>query len=157
MIPSDHFTRFYNEVFKYLEARGEEFLRGYWRHISEHQERYVMDLFREQGFVGMKAYWDRIAIEENCDMECRVYPDRFEATMRKCPSLTKAMDNDAGAMLRYCDHCSGWINPIIRKLGYHPVYHVISRTEPRCNFYVYKDKDQAAAKAAELKGIVITD
>jgi len=27
MIPSDHFTRFYNEVFKFLEDQGEEHLR----------------------------------------------------------------------------------------------------------------------------------
>ena len=28
MIPSDHFTRFYNEVFKFLEKQGEEDLKN---------------------------------------------------------------------------------------------------------------------------------
>ena len=30
MIPSDHFTRFYNEVFKFLEKQSEEDLKQYW-------------------------------------------------------------------------------------------------------------------------------
>ena len=29
MIPSDHFTRFYNEVFKFLEGKGQEDLELY--------------------------------------------------------------------------------------------------------------------------------
>ena len=30
MIPSDHFTRFYNEVFKFLESQGEDQLQAYF-------------------------------------------------------------------------------------------------------------------------------
>lgn len=43
----------------------------------------------------MKAYWDRIAVEENCDMRGTLYPDRFELVMRG--RLGKALINDAGA------------------------------------------------------------
>lgn len=152
MIPSDHFVRFYNEVFKFLESRGEGDLEAYWLTISRHQERELIPLFREKGFPGMKAYWDRIAFEENCDLETK-YDDRhFELSMRKCPSLTKAMDNDAGATRRYCDHCPGWIGPIMDKLGFYAVYDMKSRTVPQCRISVFACRGDAenAEREAQL-------
>lgn len=145
MIPSDHFTRFYNEVFKFMESQGEDDLRAYWATISEHQERHCLELFKTKGFQGMKEYWGRIAAEENCDLLCEVHDDHFEGRMRRCPSLTKAMDNDAGLMPRYCDHCPGWIVPLLDKAGFRAEYDIISRTEPRCVMKVYR-KDNRPAK-----------
>ena len=49
MIPSDHFTRFYNEVFKFLEKQGEEDLKKYWLEISKNQEKHTLELFKEKG------------------------------------------------------------------------------------------------------------
>ena len=43
MIPSDHFTRFYNEVFKFLEKQGEEDLQAYWLEISKNQEKHTLE------------------------------------------------------------------------------------------------------------------
>ena len=34
MLPSDHFVRFYNELFKMLEERGHKELQAYWLEIS---------------------------------------------------------------------------------------------------------------------------
>ena len=132
MIPSDQFVRFYNEVFKFLDAQGNGALEDYYRAVSSQQEMHCLRLFKEQGLAGMKAYWDRIAVEENCDMTCALYPDRFELTMNRCPSLSKAMDNDAGAFPRYCDHCPGWIMPLVEKAGFRCEYDLIDRTLPRC-------------------------
>ena len=141
MIPSDHFTRFYNEVFKFLESQGEEDLRAYWLTISAHQELHCLELFKTKGLQGMKDYWDKIAVEENCDLTCEVHEDYFESRMNRCPSLTKAMDNDAGLMPRYCDHCPGWAVPLLEKAGFFPVFDVKSRTEPTCEFRIYKTKE----------------
>lgn len=154
MIPSDHFVRFYNEVFKFLESQGEEHLRKYWRRVSEHQERHCLDLFREKGLKGMKEYWERIAIEENCDMDFELTDDYLKITMNKCPSLSKAMDNDAGAMTRYCDHCPGWIVPLIEKAGYFICYDVKSRTEPICEMSIFKNR-QDAENAKERAQLVV--
>jgi len=151
MIPSDHFVRFYNEVFKFLESRGEKDLEEYWLTISRHQEQAVLELFREKGFEGMKEYWSKIAHEENCDLDIEILPDHIHLRMNKCPSLTKAMDNDAGQMHRYCDHCAGWIGPIMQKLGYYMVYDVISREEPQCEIRVFKDPQKAAEAEKKAK------
>ena len=152
MIPSDHFPRFYNEVFKFLEREGDDALESYWLEISKNQERHTLDLFAEKGLEGMQTYWTIIRDEENCDLDISRGEDVFELTMNKCPSLTKVLDNDAEPMSRYCDHCAGWIGPIMDKLGYHLVYDAKSRTIPRCHMRVFTDADKAreAEKEAEL-------
>jgi hypothetical protein len=55
-------------------------------------------------------------------------------------------------MERYCDHCSGWCEPLIRKVGFYPVFDLISRKEPRCKFMVFKNREDAekAKKKAVL-------
>ncbi len=137
MIPSDQFVRFYNEVFKFLDAKGDGALEDYYRAVSEQQEMHCLALFKTDGLAGMKAYWDRIAIEENCDMTCTLYEDRLEIVMRRCPSLSKAMDNDAGAFERYCDHCPGWVNPLLAKAGYRCDYDIIDRALPQCRMTIF--------------------
>lgn len=152
MIPSDHFTRFYNEVFKFLEAQGETVLEDYFLAISKNQERHLLHLIEEKGLEGMRDYWTVIRDEENCDMDIDLNEDRLELRMNVCPSLTKVMENDAAPMGRYCDHCAGWVGPIMDKTGYHLVYDAISRTEPRCVSRIFKDKAKAleAEKSVEL-------
>jgi hypothetical protein len=151
MIPSDHFTRFYNEVFKFLETKGNEVLHAYWLEISRNQERHTMEAFRADGLRGMRDYWDHIRIEENCDLDLELHEDRLELNMNACPSLRKVMDNDANPMSRYCDHCAGWIGPIMDKLGYHLVYDGIDRQEPRCKMQIFKDRDQAREAEGQAK------
>lgn len=152
MIPSDHFTRFYNEVFKFLESQGEEALQAYWLEISKNQERHVLELIETKGLIGMQEYWSHIRDEENCDLDIDLNEDRLELRMNLCPSLTKVTDNDAAPMGRYCDHCAGWVGPIMDKTGYHLVYDVIDRSKPQCVMRVFKDRDKAreAEKGAKL-------
>ena len=152
MIPSDHFTKFYNEVFKFLETQGDDALQAYWLEISRNQERHTLEAFRDYGLEGMRDYWEHIRIEENCDLNLELHEDRLELRMNACPSLGKVMDNDAEPMARYCDHCAGWIGPIMDKLGYSLVYDVIDRQKPQCVMQVFKDPDQAleAEKNAKL-------
>ena len=146
MIPSDQFVRFYNEVFKFLDAQGGGALEDYYRAVSEQQERHCLALFKAEGLAGMKAYWDRIAVEENCDMTCTLHADRLEIVMRRCPSLGKAMDNDAGAFERYCDHCPGWILPLLAKAGCRCDYDIIDRTLPQCRLTICPDDPQQASR-----------
>jgi hypothetical protein len=147
MIPSDHFTRFYNEVFKFLESQGEQELEAYFLAISKNQEKHILELIETKGLAGMYEYWEHIRIEENCDMDLELHEDHLALRMNVCPSLTKVLDNDAEPMARYCDHCAGWIGPIMDKTGYHLVYDVIDRKKPQCFTRIFKD----AAKAKEAE------
>lgn len=138
MIPSDHFVRFYNEVFKFLEKRGEESLKEYWLEISKHQETYCLELFKEKGLDGIVEYWARIRYEENCDLDIESFEDHVELRMNKCPSLSKVLDNDAKPFERYCDHCPGWIVPLINKAGLKIEYDIMDRKKPQCRARVSK-------------------
>ncbi len=151
MIPSDHFVKFYNEVFKYLDRRGNGELEKYYLLVSQNQEFHCLELFREKGLAGMYEYWEHIRIEENCDMVNSLEEDCYHCKMLHCPSLSKIMDNDGGACLKYCDHCPGWVQPLMTKAGFFAVYNIIDRQKPECEFFIYAEKDKAEKKLAELR------
>ncbi|MCD4823477.1 MAG: hypothetical protein K8S55_02640 [Phycisphaerae bacterium] len=140
MIPSDHFVRFYNEVFKFLDSREESALRKYWLEISKHQERHCLQLFKKKGLDGIVEYWTHIAESENCDMDIEKFEDHVAIRMNKCPSLSKVLDNDAEAFERYCDHCPGWVIPLIEKTGMKCEYDIMDRKTPRCELKISQKK-----------------
>ena len=149
MIPSDHFVRFYNEVFKALEAKGHEHLVAYWRELGRLQTAELAERFREGGLQACCDYWQRIREEENCEGELTLTDDYFEFRMLRCPSLSKVLDNDAAPSPLYCDHCMGWIEPVMAACGLHAVLDMGSRSEPHCVFRVYTDAAKAEAFARQ--------
>jgi len=148
MIPSDHFVRFYNEVFKFLDGRNA--LEPYYREISRHQELHCLDLFRRERLKGVLKYYERIRIEENCGMELVSLPDRVILRMTRCPSLSKVLDGDAEPCPRYCDHCGGWEVPLLTKCGIYYIGNMISRTEPRCDIVYTESREVARQVYREL-------
>jgi len=151
MIPSDHFVRYYNEVFRALDEMGREHLVAYWRELGRLQTQELGERFRQGGLRACYEYWSTIKHEENCLAELALTDDYFEFRMDRCPSLSKVLDNDAPASRFYCDHCMGWIEPVMEFAGLHAVMDMRSRTEPHCRFRVYADKAQADAFAAQAE------
>ena len=150
MIPSDHFVKFYNEIFKFLERRGQDELDRYYARVAERQAFFTLDAFKRDGLKGMYDYWERIRIEENCDMEHDFNESFYHLKMRTCPSLSKVLDNDAAPCERYCDHCPGWVGRVIAMSGHFMVYDLVGRKSPCCEMWVFPDKAAAEAKKAEL-------
>ena len=151
MIPSDHFVRFYNEVFKAVEGLGREHLVDYWRELGRVQVLALVDAFRCGGLQACRDYWQRIIEEENCEGDLTLTDTFFEFRMRRCPSLSKVLDNDAVPCALYCDHCMGWIQPVMEAAGLHAVMDMQSRSEPHCVFRVYTDADEATAFAEQAQ------
>ena len=77
--------------------------------------------------------------------------EKLELRMNVCPSLSKVLDNDAEPMKRYCDHCAGWIGPLIDKVDHHLVYDVIDRNKPQCVVKIFKDKEKAIEEEKNAK------
>ena len=152
MIPSDHFVRFYNEVFKFLDAQGG--LQAYYEEISRHQELHCLKEFREKGLQGVYDYYVKIRKEENCDMDLILNDHELILKMNKCPSLSKALDNNAGACRKYCLHCPGWTRNIYRKAGLYQVYDLMGLDDPQCCEWIYDDLTLAEAKYRELAATV---
>ena len=94
MIPSDHFVKFYNEIFKYLERRGGDALDRYYARVADRQAYFTLDAFKRDGLKGMYDYWERIRIEENCDMT-HEYNDTFYQPLSR---LGGARHRDGGPL-----------------------------------------------------------
>lgn len=150
MIPSDHFVYFYNEVFKYLVKQGPKAIDRYYERVAARQGNFTLDEYRRKGLEGVYDYYCRIRREENCDMDLDLTPDRLLLRMNKCPSLTKALDSDAGACPVYCDHCPGWCMRVLARAGYWEVYDMVSRTDPVCDEWIYTDQEKCRVKYREL-------
>ena len=144
MIPSDHFVRFYNEVFKFLDRNNG--LEKYYLEISRHQEHHCLDLFSRKGIAGMREYWGVIAKEENIISKKKgIVTDTkmLSSGSNICPSLTKNLDNDAGICEKYCMHCPGWVIPIFTKTGFYCVYDLVDLLEPTCSMNVFAIREEA--------------
>ena len=151
MIPSDHFVRYYNEVFKALESRGLDHLAAYWASIGEMQKTELLETFRIGRLQACYDYWARIVKEENCNGQLSLTQEYFEFRMDRCPSLSKVLDNDAAACKHYCDHCMGWIRPVMDAAGLYPVLDMESRAEPHCVLRVYIDSQKAQTFEQQAK------
>ena len=150
MIPSDHFVKLYNEIFKLLEAKGPAELDRYYARVAERQAFFTLEAFKRDGLKGMYDYWSRIKIEENCDMDLVLTDGCLEMRMNVCPSLSKVLDNDAAPCRVYCDPCPGWCGRVIAQAGHYMGYDMMSRTDPVCRQYIFSDRARAEAKFAEL-------
>ena len=150
MIPSDHFVYFYNEIFKFLQRQGRAALDRYYARVADRQANFTLDAFRRNGLRGLYDYWERIRIEENCEMETELAPSFYRLRMTRCPSLSKALESDAGPCGVYCDHCPGWILRVFSMAGVWGVYDIVSRTDPVCEIWAYEDRELARRKAEEL-------
>lgn len=149
MIPSDHFVRFYNEVFKAVQERSHDDLVAYWAELGRMQVTELGERFRKGGIKECNDYWQRIKKEENCGLTMTLTDDYLEMQMDKCPSLTKVLDNDAAPCDLYCDHCPGWVVPVMKYAGLYYIKDLGSRTEPSCWSRIYEDREKAEAFAKE--------
>ena len=148
MIPSDHFVRFYNEVFKFLDEK--DGLQEYYLEISRHQEFHCLKDFREKGLRGVYDYYQKIRKEENCDLDIILNDGELILKMNTCPSLSKAIDNDAGVCPKYCLHCPGWTAPLYQKAGLYQIFDVMGIENPQCIEWIYEAPERAKAKYKEL-------
>ena len=152
MIPSDHFVRFYNEVFKFLDERGG--LAEYYREISRHQDLHCLEAFRTRGLRGVYDYYCVIRKEENCDMDILLNGHELVLRMNVCPSLSKAMDNDAGLCRKYCLHCPGWVQSVYARAGLFEIYDIGELDRPSCTEWIYDDLAAARDKYRSLQGAI---
>ncbi len=148
MIPSDHFVRFYNEVFKFLDKNNG--LEEYYLEISRHQEGHCYQLFMEKGLEGMEEYWGHIRVEENCVSSSYIKDGVRYSEMNRCPSLSKVLDCDATPCEKYCLHCPGWVIPLMTKCGFYFVDYIIGLAEPRCRAFQTEYREKAQKIIADL-------
>jgi hypothetical protein len=120
MIGAYDFCGHYEWTFAWLEARGgHELVRGYWHDaIAGDSQRHAQALITEEGFEGMKRYWAHTLEEEAAGYVNTVTEEVYRIDMHDCPSKGFLIRNGLVQYRDYCDHCMGWVGPVMQKAGF---------------------------------------
>jgi hypothetical protein len=129
MIGVYDFCGHYEWTFAWLQQQGgTDLVRSYWREaIYEDSQRHATALIENKGFEGMKEYWGHTLAEEGGDWKTTAAEDVFRIDMHQCPSKGFLLRNQLLQYPDYCDHCIGWIGPLMQKAGF-----VISHAHNHC-------------------------
>ena len=122
MIGCYDFCGHYEWTFDWLERMGgPALLRDYWSEaIARDSQRHARDLIVREGFAGMAKYWQHTLTEESPQLAFQITsrPDGFRIDMHDCPSKGFLLRNGLHQHRDYCDHCMGWIGPMMREAGF---------------------------------------
>lgn len=122
MIGCYDFCGHYEWTFDWLERTGGPgLLHDYWTEaISRDSQQHTRELISREGFAGMEKYWQHTLTEESPDLGFRITrkPDFFRIDMHDCPSKGFLIRNGLEQYHDYCDHCIGWVGPVMQDSGF---------------------------------------
>ena len=114
------FCGHYEWTFAWLEQRGGEALvHQYWDEaIAQDSQTHASDLIGGKGIAGMKEYWGHTLEHEAAGYHCSASDTVFRIDMHECPSKGFLIQNGLAQYKDYCDHCIGWIGPMLGREGW---------------------------------------
>ena len=120
MIGVQDFIGYYDWTFEYLRRSfGEQAVKAYWvKCISEDSQRHARDLIVGKGFDGMYEYWAHTLEMEEAGYTFDRGEDYFRIDMFDCPSKGHLIRRGLAAYHDYCEHCIGWIKPLMDDAGF---------------------------------------
>lgn len=120
MIGVYDFCGHYDWTFEWLRREGGEALvRGYWDEaIHGDSQRHASVLIVPGGIAGMEQYWGHTLAEEAAGYKATSTGDTYRIDMYRCPSKGFLLANGLEHYHDYCDHCMGWIGPMMRRAGW---------------------------------------
>ncbi len=120
MIGVYDFCGHYEWTFAWLEAQGGHALvKAYWdAAIHRDSQRHAAALITTGGFEGMKKYWGHTLEEEAAGYAITATEEVFRIDMQACPSKGFLIQNGLVQYHDYCDHCIGWIGPLMHEAGF---------------------------------------
>ena len=134
----------YDWTFGWLQREGtRELVHEYWaKAISVDSRRHTRALIAAEGIEGMRKYWGQVLDEEAAGYAITAEERSFRIDMHACPSKGFLLRNGLENFEDYCDHCIGWIGPVMRDAGY-----VIDHQHNHCGqcWWVMRRKEDAAA------------
>lgn len=147
MIGSYDFCGHYEFTFAWLEAEGGiSLVRDYWLEaISLDSQKHARDLIVPEGIEGMKKYWSHTLDEEAAGYAFTSDENRFRVDMHECPSKGFLLKNGLQQYPDYCDHCIGWIGPVMREAGF-----VVDHDHDHCGkcWWEFRRKDDPTEPSA---------
>lgn len=120
MIGCYDFCGHYEWTFAWLEEEGgHDLVRDYWvEGISRDSQQHARELVLSQGFAGMKTYWGHTLDHEAAGYAIHADEVVFRIDMHDCPSKGFLVRNGLVQYRDYCDHCMGWIGPMMQDAGF---------------------------------------
>ncbi len=114
------FCGHYEWTFAWLERLGgHELVRSYWDEaIHRDSQRHAAKIISDGGIEGMKGYWGHTLTEEAAGHHATATDNVFRIDMHQCPSKGFLLRNGLNQYPDYCDHCMGWLGPMLGKLGW---------------------------------------
>lgn len=120
MLGVQDFIGTYDWTFEYLRRTyGEDTLREYWgKCIAFDSQQHAVKLITEKGFAGMEEYWGHTLAMEEAGYVATRSEGCYRIDMHRCPSKGFLLEHGLGAYADYCEHCMGWIKPVMDRAGF---------------------------------------
>ncbi len=147
------FCGHYEWTFEWLRKRGGDALvRQFWDEaIHDDSQRHAKELILKNGIRGMKEYWAHTLEDEGAAYHTTATESTFRIDMHECPSKGFLIRNQLEQYHDYCDHCMGWIGPLLKR-GKFVVDHQHNHSG-QCWWEIRKESDMTAPSApGELAG-----
>ncbi len=117
MLGCQDFCGHYEWTFHYLRRRwGQDAVRRLWAEaIGGESQRHYAESAAREGLRGLYKQWNKTGVEEVCDWTWTLDEEKniLRWDMRECPSKGFLLQNDLQADEDYCDHCAGWMIPLL--------------------------------------------
>jgi hypothetical protein len=120
MIGCYDFCGHYDWTFEWLcEQGGESLVQEYWSTaIARDSQSHAASLIATKGIAGMKEYWGHTLDHEAAGYSITSTEKVFRIDMHDCPSKGFLLRNGLQHYHDYCDHCVGWIGPMMQDAGF---------------------------------------
>lgn len=116
------FCTHYDWTFRWiLENGGRDTLLEYWeKAIGGDSQQHASKEILAHGLLGMQAYWGHTLSDEAPDggYTAGIEDGRFVLRIADCPSRGFLLRNKVDFSGDYCDHCIGWIGPVMKEAGF---------------------------------------
>lgn len=114
------FCGHYEWTFEWLRQQGgEPLVHDYWdTAIRRDSQTHASLLIMTKGIAGMKEYWDHTLEHEAAGYHCTATDQVYRIDMHVCPSKGFLIRNGLAQYHDYCDHCMGWIGPLMKDAGF---------------------------------------
>lgn len=121
MLGCHDFCGHYEWTFHFVRRRwGQEAVARLWAEaIGGESQTHYAEAARHAGLRGLYETWTKTGQDESCDWTFTLDESRnlLRCDMRACPSKGFLIQNDLHADEDYCDHCLGWIGPLLDQVG----------------------------------------
>jgi len=126
MLGCHDFCGYYDWTFHYVgRDHGREAVKLLWADAIVKAQMHYTQAGVEQGLRGLYDVWVKTGEDERCDWTFTLDEAKnvLRCDMRECPSKGHLIGNDLYADEDYCDHCVGWMNPLLEQVGAEVVAH----------------------------------